>query len=60
MKEDDFYTVDEMVKKLKVNKRSIYNQIHQVQAGKSIPRYIKLGQRVRFKVKDYEEWLKNL
>ncbi len=60
MDEDDFYTVDEMAKKLKVTKRSIYNQIHQGRAGVSIPPYVKLGQLVRFKVSDYEEWYKNL
>ncbi len=32
----------------------------QGRAGKSIPPYVKLGQLVRFKVTDYEEWYKNL
>ena len=41
MDEDDFYTVDELAKKLKVSKNSIYHQIHQGKAGDSIPPYIK-------------------
>ena len=60
MGKDDFYTVDEMAKKLKVSKNSIYNQINRGRAGKSIPPFIKLGNLVRFKVTDYEEWYKNL
>ena len=60
MIENDFYTLDEMAKKLKVTKRSIYNQIHKGRAGTSIPPYVKLGQLVRFKVTDYEDWYKNL
>ena len=59
MNEDDFYTVDEMAKKLKVKKKSIYNQI-QGKVGLDIPPYIRLGGRIRFKVTDYEEWYKNL
>ena len=57
---DDFYTIDEIAEKLKVTKKSILNQIHQGRAGKSIPPYIKIGQLVRFPIKDYEEWLENL
>ena len=60
MDEDDFYTVDEMAKKLKVSKNSIYNQINRGRAGKSIPPFIKLENLVRFKVTDYKEWYKNL
>ena len=48
--DEDFYTVDEMAEKLKVTKRSIYNQIHQGRAGKSIPPFVKLVQLVSFKV----------
>ena len=55
--EDDFYTIDEMAKKLKVTKRSIYNQIHKGRAGKSIPPYVKRGMLVRYlrgkQMKDY-------
>jgi len=60
MDEFDFYTVDEMAKKLKVSKNSVYHQIHQGKAGISIPPFIKLGNLIRFKVTDYEEWYKNL
>ena len=58
--DEDFYTVDEMAEKLKVSKNSIYNQINRGRAGKSIPTFVKLGQLVRFKVTDYEDWYKNL
>ena len=58
--DEDFYTVDEMAEKLKISKQSIYNQIHQGKASKSIPPYIKLGGLIRFKVTDYEDWYKNL
>ena len=60
MSEDDFYTVDEMAEKLRVTKQSIYKQINQGRAGKSIPPFIKFGGRILFKVTDYEEWYKNL
>ena len=60
MNENDFYTIDEMAKKLKVSKQRIYHQIHQGKAGISIPPFIKLGGLIRFKATDYEEWYKNL
>jgi excisionase family DNA binding protein len=60
MDEVDFYTIDEMAEKLRVSKQSVYKQINQGSAGKSIPPFIKLGGRIRFKVTDYEEWYKNL
>ena len=60
MNEVDFYTIDEMAEKLKIAKQSIYNQIHQGQAAKSFPPYVKLGGLIRFKVSDYKEWYKNL
>ena len=60
MTENDFYTVDEMAKKLKVSKNSVYHQIHQGRAGKSIPPFIKLGNLVRFRASDYQDWYKKL
>ena len=57
---EQFYTVDDMVKLLKVSKQSIYNQIHQGKAGQSIPPYIKLGGLIRFKVSDHKRWYENL
>ena len=60
MNEVDFYTIDEMAEKLKIAKQSIYNQINQGRAGKSIPPFVKLGGLIRLKVTDYEEWYKNL
>ena len=60
MNKVDFYTIDEMAEKLRVTKRSVYNDIHKGNAGISIPPFVKLGGRIRFKVTDYEEWYKNL
>ena len=60
MDEFDLYTVDELPKKLKVSKNSVYHQIHQGKAGISIPPFIKLGNLVRFKVTNYEEGYRNL
>ena len=57
---NDFYTIDEMAEKLKVPKDSIYHQIHHGREGKSLPPFEKSGKNIRFKVKDYEEWVKNL
>ena len=51
---EQFYTIDDIVKLLKISKQSIYNQIHQGKAGQSIPPYIKLGGLIRFKVSDYK------
>ena len=58
--EEQFYTVDDMAKILKVSKNSIYHQIHQGRAGGSIPPYIKLGNLVRFRVSDHKRWYENL
>lgn len=60
MDEDDFYTIDEIAKKLKLSKQSIYNRIHAGRAGKSIPPYVKMGKLVRFRVSDYRDWYKKL
>ena len=60
MDEFDFYTIDEMAKKLKVTKQSIYNKIHASRAGKSIPPYVKMGKLVRFRASDYRDWYKKL
>ena len=51
--DEDFYTVDEMAKKLKMSKQSIYNRIHLGRAGKTIPPYVKVGKLVRFRNSDY-------
>jgi len=60
MDEFDFFTVDEMAKELKISKNSVYYQIHQAKAGISTPPFINLGNLVRFKVTDYDEWYNNL
>ena len=57
---EQFYTIDDIVKLLKISKQTIYNQIHQGKAGKSILSYIKLGGLIRFKGSDYREWYANL
>ena len=57
---EQFYNVDDMAKILKVTKNSIYNQIRRGKGGSSLPRYIKLGKLIRFKVSDYREWCANL
>ena len=57
---EQFYTIDDIVKLLKISKQSIYNQIHQGRAGQSIPPYIKLGGLIRFKVSDYKPWYDSL
>ena len=58
--EEQFYTVDDMAKILKVSKNSIYNQINRGRSGDSIPPYIKLGNLVRFRVSDHNRWYENL
>ena len=58
--EEQFYTLGDMAKLLKVSKQRIYHQIHQGKAGISIPPYVKLGGLIRFRVSDYRDWYKNL
>ena len=58
--EEQFYTIDDMAKILKVTKRSIYNQIHKGRAGTSIPPYVKLGALVRFRLLDFNKWYDGL
>ena len=57
---EQFYTIDDMASILKVSKKSIYNQIHQGQAGISIPPFVKLGGRIRFKASDHKRWYEDL
>ena len=56
----DFYTVDEMAEKLMITRQSVYNKIHAGRAGKSIPPYVKMGNLVRFRNSDYQDWYKKL
>ena len=60
MTKNDFYTVDEMAEKLKITRQSVYNKIHAGRAGKSIPPYVKMGNLVRFRNSDYQDWYKKL
>ena len=57
---EQFYTIDDIVKLLKISKQTIYNQIHQGHAGISISPFVKLGGRIRFKASDHKRWYEAL
>ena len=56
----DFYTVEDVAKKMRMTPGAIHSAYNHGQSGKSIPPSIKLGRRRMFKVTDYNEWYDSL
>lgn len=52
---NDYLTVDELSKKLRMAKGTIYNRLS---AGKSLPDSVQIGRRRLFPVKEFELWMR--